>query len=551
MPRILAISQPQERFGVGAGDLFFDGGGGVEHFELRHRALRIMEWHAGAEQDAIGAEALDELADFVGEERGQQRNLDPVVGWLAGGTAEFRRREAAAVAEDEAARGDGTGERGGVAGGDVGNVDEPTLLTAVLDAEGHRNNQALLGGSADEFQALRAGEFVGVPVGIQAKAAHTELITANGEIVPPAGVGGIENGEGDEAITVVLHLLEHLFVTGVGVAVGDGGGAGDDGFFDAGAVHQAQERSSRVVAELAEGEVAEVGVDVDHARLRARMPAMLSPRILRRAAGSIWAPRRRPALAVMERSVPKRTRLGPRMRTAISTVPSSATLPLVSRKTVGASRRAFTVHSQSPPPQRWAQMRIVSGKRRAASAMWSPSLMLGLGGGEPGGVAGVVEDGDTELGGELEEGADDGVGDEIVVVDFDADEAFVFDVVADLFEGAGAVAGIDEAVAGDFVGELFGDAGEGAVGFAEAIEGDGAFGGEDGAAELVDAEFGGGVDEHTVGIDGAGFEAERKVGMSVDDARGRGLGEGGGGKQGCAEAAAGGEGGSHPALQGM
>lgn len=170
---------------------------------------------------------------------------------------------------------------------------------------------------------------------------------------------------------------------------------------------------------------------------------------------------------------------------------------------------------------------------------------VGLGRGKPGGVAGVVENGDSELGGKFEERAYDGVRNEVIVIDFDADEAFVFDVVADLFEGAGTVTRVDEAVTEDLAGEVFGDGGEGAVGFAKPVEGDGAFRREDGTTELVNAEPGGGVNEGAIGIDGAWMEAEGKVGMRVDDAGGNWLGEGGGGEQSGAEAAAGGRGGSH------
>ena len=54
---------------------------------------------------------------------------------------------------------------------------------------------------------------------------------------------------------------------------------------------------------------------------------------------------------------------GPRRAPAppCSTTPSSGTLPLVSRKTVGAWRRALIVHSQSPPPQMWPQISLASG----------------------------------------------------------------------------------------------------------------------------------------------------------------------------------------------
>ena len=38
-------------------------------------------------------------------------------------------------------------------------------------------------------------------------------------------------------------------------------------------------------------------------------------------------------------------------------------------------------HSQSPPPQMCAQMMVVSGYCRAASAMWPASLMRGCGAG--------------------------------------------------------------------------------------------------------------------------------------------------------------------------
>ena len=55
------------------------------------------------------------------------------------------------------------------------------------------------------------------------------------------------------------------------------------------------------------------------------------------------------------------SRSAPRTRAAISTTPSSVTLPLRSSDTPGALRRALIVHSQSPPPQMWAQISMASG----------------------------------------------------------------------------------------------------------------------------------------------------------------------------------------------
>ena len=92
-----------------------------------------------------------------------------------------------------------------------------------------------------------------------------------------------------------FHLGRDFLVPRLGVAVGDGAGAGDDGLVDLLRIHQPQEGRRRVVPERAEREMSEVGVDVDdHALRPSRSLSMFPPRIFAFSAAPRSAPRIRP-----------------------------------------------------------------------------------------------------------------------------------------------------------------------------------------------------------------------------------------------------------------
>ena len=80
--------------------------------------------------------------------------------------------------------------------------------------------------------------------------------------------------------------------------------------------------------------MAEVGIDVDdHDFVRCEQPLHVLAEDLRLVRGSSSAPRRRPTEAVIDMSQPNRSRSAPRTCAAISTTPSSVTLPLGSSET--------------------------------------------------------------------------------------------------------------------------------------------------------------------------------------------------------------------------
>src|SRR5581483_8946005 len=197
------------------------------------------------------------------------------------------------------------------------------------------------------FQAAVAGQAVTVPLGIKAQPLHAQLFVTGLQVVLPASVGRVDDGKWDQPVAVRLDLGRHFLIAGLGVAVGDGTGAGNDRPVDLLAVHQRQQRRGRVVTKLPGSVVSQVSIDIEDHDLPLFMSfAMFAPRIFSLSGALRLAARSRPTLAVRDISQPNTSRSTPSTRAAISTTPSSVTLPLVSRETLGAWRRALIVHSQ-------------------------------------------------------------------------------------------------------------------------------------------------------------------------------------------------------------
>ena len=53
---------------------------GFQDLQFQQRRIGILEGHSRAEHHAFAAQVRDELSDFVGQHRAQERDLDRIVG---------------------------------------------------------------------------------------------------------------------------------------------------------------------------------------------------------------------------------------------------------------------------------------------------------------------------------------------------------------------------------------------------------------------------------------------------------------------------------------
>ena len=131
-------------------------------------------------------------------------------------------------------------------------------------------------------------------------------------------------------------------------------------------------------------------------------------------------------------------------------------------------------------------------------------------------VPGVVEDRHSQRNRQLNNREHDRVGTTVFVVKLDADEALV-DPAADLAQGLMLIAGVDVAIAQHTARESLHRLAHPSVAFAEALSRGRPSGCQDRAAELVDAQLVGCLDELPIGLGPVRTAVMVQVRVGIDD----------------------------------